>query len=59
MNGWYFGNLVFGGFVGILIIDPATSAMFRLPETFSADLTANLNGMAPSSSEIVSLNDVP
>jgi hypothetical protein len=29
LNGWYFGNLVFGGLIGFLIVDPATGAMFR------------------------------
>jgi hypothetical protein len=30
INGWYFGNIVIGGLIGLLIIDPATGAMFRL-----------------------------
>lgn len=29
INGWYFGNIVFGGLVGILIVDPATGAMWK------------------------------
>jgi hypothetical protein len=33
INGWYFGNLVFGGLVGMLIIDPATGAMYKLKNT--------------------------
>ena len=33
VDGWYvLGNLVFGGLLGYLIIDPATGAMFTLPE---------------------------
>lgn len=32
LNGWYFGNIVFGGLLGLLIVDPATGAMWRLPE---------------------------
>lgn len=32
LNGWYFGNVVFGGVVGLLIVDPATGAMYRLNE---------------------------
>ncbi|CAA9889623.1 conserved exported hypothetical protein [Candidatus Methylobacter favarea] len=61
LNGWYFGNLIFGGIIGILIIDPATGAMFKLPETFSADLTAQFSSIGPSSTEfkIISLNNVP
>lgn len=30
MNGWYLGNLIFGGTIGILIVDPATGALFTL-----------------------------
>jgi len=32
MDGWYWGNLIFGGILGLLIIDPATGAMFELDE---------------------------
>ena len=32
LNGWYIGNVVFGGVLGILIVDPATGAMWRLDE---------------------------
>ncbi len=61
LNGWYFGNLVFGGILGLLIIDPATGAMFRLPESFSVDLTPQSHSMGPSpiQDRIISLNDVP
>ncbi len=31
LNGWYVGNLLFGGALGILIVDPATGAMWDLP----------------------------
>lgn len=27
---WYIGNIVFGGLIGFLIVDPATGAMWRL-----------------------------
>lgn len=30
VDGWYFGNLVFGGLIGMLIVDPATGAMYTL-----------------------------
>jgi hypothetical protein len=31
LNGWYFGNLLLGGFIGMLLVDPLTGAMFRIP----------------------------
>lgn len=30
MNPWYFGNIMLGGFVGMVIVDPLTGAMFKL-----------------------------
>ena len=33
LNGWYVGNIVFGGLIGLLIVDPATGAMWRMDET--------------------------
>jgi len=32
LDGWYFGNILFGGLIGMLFIDPATGAMWKLPE---------------------------
>jgi len=34
LNGWYFGNLLFGGLIGLLIVDPATGAMYKLDKDF-------------------------
>lgn len=39
INGWYFGNIVFGGLIGFLIVDPATGAMYKLNRT---DITETL-----------------
>lgn len=30
LNGWYFGNLLIGGLIGMLIVDPITGAMWKL-----------------------------
>ena len=35
LNGWYFGNLIWPGMgllVGMVLVDPITGAMWRLPE---------------------------
>ena len=32
LNGWYWGNILFGGLIGLLIVDPATGAMWKLDE---------------------------
>lgn len=30
VNGWYFGNIIFGGLIGMLIVDPLTGAMWTI-----------------------------
>jgi len=41
VNGWYFGNVIFGGLIGLLAVDPATGAMYTLkPKEIGATLTA-------------------
>ena len=39
LNGWYFGNILFGGLIGFLIVDPLTGAMWTLEP---ADVTIPL-----------------
>ena len=39
LNGWYWGNFLFGGLIGLVIVDPLTGAMYRLPESISLDST--------------------
>ena len=40
ISGWYFGNLVFGGLIGMLIVDPLTGAMYNLtPEKIEQPLS--------------------
>lgn len=38
IDGWYFANFFIGGLIGLLIIDPATGAMFKLPEQVNVGL---------------------
>ncbi len=65
LDGWYWGNLLFGGLVGMLIVDPATGAMFRLKDNsvdsvLSAE-TANLNSSEKHSQElrIYDITEIP
>lgn len=32
VSGWYWANFVFGGVIGMFVVDPLTGAMFKLPE---------------------------
>lgn len=39
VSGWYLGNIIFGGLIGMLIVDPLTGAMFNLsPDKIEQDL---------------------
>lgn len=61
LNGWYIGNLIFGGVIGFLIVDPASGAMYKLDlETLNETLiksTSSLNHQP--SLKIYSINDIP
>lgn len=64
VNGWYFGNLLFGGWIGMLIVDPATGAMYRISQkSVQASLTQttglNPDMGNPQSLRIMSLEEVP
>ncbi len=38
MDGWYWGNILIGGLIGMLIVDPITGAMFKLPESVAVNM---------------------
>ncbi|MGB0866635.1 MAG: hypothetical protein ACPGSC_08995 [Granulosicoccaceae bacterium] len=40
VDGWYFGNILIGGLLGMLIVDPITGAMYQLPERLDIELQA-------------------
>jgi uncharacterized protein YceK len=40
VSGWYWGNLLLGGLIGMLIVDPLTGAMYTLPEDAIGKLNA-------------------
>lgn len=60
LNGWYVANIVFGGLIGLLIVDPVTGAMFKLPDQYTVNLTKSV-AAAPDEHtlHIVSIDDVP
>ncbi|QBE62720.1 PEGA domain-containing protein [Pseudoduganella lutea] len=50
VNGWYIANIVFGGLIGMVAVDPATGAMYSFPESVTATLDAGeekVAGAAP------------
>jgi|SoiMethySBSTD1v2_1073268.scaffolds.fasta_scaffold1769816_1 hypothetical protein len=61
VSGWYFGNIVFGGLIGMVAVDPATGAMYKLrPDTVEAALQAvKITQIEPGSMTVVSAEDLP
>ena len=39
LSGWYWGNFIFGGLIGFLMVDPASGDMWTLPPSVSGFLT--------------------
>ncbi len=59
LNGWYLGNIVFGGFIGLLIIDPATGAMYKLESLGISEELVKLNLLNSGALHIINKNQVP
>lgn len=49
VSGWYWGNLAFGGLIGMLAVDPASGAMYNLePEKIAQHLTPASAAASPA-----------
>lgn len=61
INGWYWGNLLIGGIVGMLIVDPATGAMYKLPESVSGTLHESTAASGSKSRDLtlITIDEVP
>lgn len=58
INGWYFGNILIGGIIGMLIVDPATGAMYKLDrDAITETLTRTTS--ATSALNIISKDQLP
>jgi hypothetical protein len=54
-GGWYIaGNIIFGGFIGWLIVDPLTGAMYTLPKNVNLQISYTTNDTL----NIVSLDEI-
>ncbi|MBF0569903.1 MAG: PEGA domain-containing protein [Candidatus Omnitrophica bacterium] len=60
LSGWYWGNIIFGGLIGMLIVDPITGNMWKLPTEVVGNLTKQtaLNQIEQTL-QIVTLDQVP
>jgi len=56
ISGWYWGNILFGGLIGMLIVDPITGAMYKLPKNTNVSLDGN--SQASNEIKVISLDDL-
>jgi len=61
VNGWYFGNILFGGLIGMLIVDPATGAMWKLEDVYSVNLPSakKVTLKSGKSFNAIDINEIP
>lgn len=60
VDSWYWGNLLFGGFIGFLIVDPLTGAMYKLATPFIFEtLTPTTANLDNSTLRIYNIHDIP
>lgn len=60
LDGWYWGNIVFGGLIGMLAVDPATGAMYKLPENTATSLTpVTADAKNADSLTLITVDQVP
>lgn len=60
VDGWYFGNLLFGGLIGLLIVDPATGAMYKLsPSEVNCNLVSSAVTLTPDELKAAELKANP
>jgi hypothetical protein len=59
LNGWYIGNIVFGGLIGWLIVDPVTGAMYRLDKAYINETFTKTTVSTEPSLKILNINELP
>jgi len=58
MSGWYWGNILIGGLIGLLVVDPLTGAMYKLPEGAAGNLGNPLPGEAPKELTLLEIDQL-
>lgn len=59
LDGWYFGNLLLGGVLGMLIIDPATGAMWKIETDFLNETLSKSTASVDPEMKIMTINEIP
>jgi hypothetical protein len=60
VSGWYFGNILIGGVIGMVVIDPLTGSMYTLPDDvhFNGQTVANVSHPQAGSLALVSIDQL-
>ncbi|MCF8274951.1 MAG: PEGA domain-containing protein [Flavobacteriaceae bacterium] len=60
LDGWYFGNILLGGIIGMLIVDPATGAMYKLDTEFlNETLAISTANLIKDELKVLDINEIP
>ncbi len=59
IDGWYFANLLLGGVIGMLIIDPATGAMWKIETKFLNETLSKSTASIDPQMRIMNIHEIP
>ncbi|MDG5799228.1 hypothetical protein QA597_02505 [Marinilabiliaceae bacterium ANBcel2] len=59
LDGWYFGNILIGGVIGLLIVDPATGAMWKIDTQYLNETLYKSSASLKPEMQLHDFNEVP
>ncbi len=59
IDGWYFGNIFLGGIIGMLIVDPATGAMWKMETSAINETLAPTLSSQNAELKLIDINEIP
>lgn len=58
LDGWYIGNVVIGGWLGMLIVDPLSGAMYKIAKE-DREINETLHPTQDHALQVYDINDLP
>lgn len=58
LDGWYIGNILLGGFIGMLIVDPVSGAMYKIAREDRV-IDETLHPANEQALQVYDINDMP
>jgi hypothetical protein len=52
VSGWYIGNILFGGLIGMLAVDPVSGAMYTFPDSVTGTLVPKTGKVSQSNDSL-------